>query len=175
MLTDASFAKVHEDKRARVAATIYARMQPLSMGKATDGIRSCTQLGGWTEFDMKMNGDAIYFSGVSHDTDTCLTFMNVLRQQQPVEDFPGDILPASTFFFNKRSVTDMQAMLDFTARQEYTTSTYSDYIRDRDGELLAYLKENAGGVDCDLSVSFDRYSFKSLCGDEYSIEGWAAG
>lgn len=68
----------------------------------------------------------------------------------------------------------MQAMLDFTARQEYTTSTYSDYIRDRDGELLAYLKENAGG-DCDLSVSFDRYSFKSLCGDEYSIEGWAAG
>lgn len=39
----------------------------------------------------------------------------------------------------------MQAMLDFTARQEYTTSTYSDYIRDRDGELLAYLKENAGG------------------------------
>lgn len=37
----------------------------------------------------------------------------------------------------------MQAMLDFTARQEYTTSTYSDYIRDRDGELLAYLKENA--------------------------------
>lgn len=38
----------------------------------------------------------------------------------------------------------MQAMLDFTVRQEYTTSTYSDYIRDRDGELLAYLKENAG-------------------------------
>lgn len=101
--------------------------------------------GGWTEFDMKMNGDAIYFSGVSHDTDTCMTFMNVLRQQQPVEDFPGDILPASTFFFNKRSVTDMQAMLDFTARQEYTTSTYSDYIRDRDGELLAFLKDNAGG------------------------------
>ena len=145
LLTDSSFVKVHEDKRARVAATIYARMQPLSMGKATDGIRSCTQLGGWTEFDMKMNGDAIYFSGVSHDTDTCMTFMNVLRQQQPVEDFPGDILPASTFFFNKRSVTDMQAMLDFTARQEYTTSTYSDYIRDRDGELLAFLKDNAGG------------------------------
>lgn len=39
----------------------------------------------------------------------------------------------------------MQAMLDFTARQEYTTSTYSDYIRDRDGELLAFLKDNAGG------------------------------
>lgn len=143
LLTDASFAKVHEDKRARVAATIYARMQPLSMGKATDGIRSCTQLGGWTEFDMKMNGDAIYFSGVSHDTDTCLTFMNVLRQQQPVEDFP-EISCRLLLFFNKRSVTDMQAMLDFTARQEYTTSTYSDYIRDRDGELLAYLKENAG-------------------------------
>lgn len=81
-----------------MAATIYARMQPLSMGKATDGIRSCTQLGGWTEFDMKMNGDAIYFSGVSHDTDTCLTFMNVLRQQQPGGGFPGRY-PAGFYFF----------------------------------------------------------------------------
>lgn len=69
----------------------------------------------------------------------------------------------------------MQAMLDFTARQEYTTSTYSDYIRDRDGELLAYLKENAGGEIVTCLFHSDRYSFKSLCGDEYSIEGWAAG
>lgn len=142
LLKDDSFSKIHAAKKSNVAATIYARMESLDMGKMTDGIRSHTDLGGWTEFDMKLNGDAIYFSGISHDTDTCLTFMNMLRQQQPLEGFPGAILPVSTFFFSQRSVSDLQAMFDFTSGQEYATATYSDYISARDEALLSYLKEN---------------------------------
>lgn len=142
LLKDASFSKIHAAKKSYAAATIYARMESLDMGKMTDGIRSHTDLGGWTEFDMKLNADAIYFSGISHDTDTCLTFMNMLRQQQPLEGFPGAILPVSTFFFSQRSVSDLQAMFDFTSGQEYATATYSDYISARDKALLSYLKEN---------------------------------
>lgn len=142
LLKDDSFSKIHTAKKSNVAATIYARMESLDMGKMTDGIRSHTDLGGWTEFDMKLNGDAIYFSGISHDTDTCLTFMNMLRRQQPLEGFPGAILPVSTFFFSQRSVSDLQAMFDFTSGQEYATATYSDYISARDEALLFYLKEN---------------------------------
>lgn len=145
LLKDKSFEEVHAAKRANVAATVYTRMNSLSMGKVTDGIRSYTQLGGWTEFDMKLKGDVLYFSGISHDTDTCVTFMNMLRKQRPVEEFPGDVLPATTFFFNKRSATDMQSMFDFTAQQEYAQATYSDYIKDRDAELLDYLKNHAAG------------------------------
>ena len=142
LLKDDSFSKIHAAKKSNVAATIYARMESLDMGKMTDGIRSHTDIGGWTEFDMKLNGDAIYFSGISHDTDTCLTFMNMLRRQQSLEGFPGAILPVSTFFFSQRSVSDLQAMFDFTSGQEYATATYSDYISARDEALLFYLKEN---------------------------------
>lgn len=145
LLKDESFGEVHAAKHANVAATVYTRMNSLSMGKVTDGIRSFTQLGGWTEFDMKLNGDVLYFSGISHDTDTCMTFMNMLRRQRAVEEFPGDVLPATTFFFNKRSATDMQSMFEFTAQQEYAQAIYSDYIKDRDAELFDYLKNNADG------------------------------
>lgn len=145
LLNDPSFSDAHTDKRTNVVATIYTRMSSLSMGNVTDGIRSHTEMGGWMEFDMKMNGDAIYFSGISHDTDTCLTFMNMLRKQQPVEEFPGHMLPSSTFFFSKRSATDMKAVFDFTAEQEYAQATYSDYIKERDVELLDYIGNNANG------------------------------
>lgn len=145
LLNDPSFEEVHATKRTHVAGAIYARMQPVSMGKTTDGIRSSAQLGGWTEFEMKMKDDAMYFSGISHDMDTCLTFMNMLRKQQPVEGFPGHVLPASTFFFNKHSATDIQVLFDFTAEQEYAKATYSDYIMQRDAELLSYLRRYAGG------------------------------
>lgn len=144
LLQDASFEAVHAGKKTNVAATVYARMHSLNMGKMTDDIHSQAVLGGWTEFDMKLKEDALYFSGTSHDTDTCLTFMNMLRRQQAVEGFQGDLLPATTFFFYKRSVSDLQAMFDFMAVQEYAKATYSDDIKTRDGELFRYLKENGG-------------------------------
>ncbi len=99
LLKDDSFSKIHAAKKSNVAATIYARMESLDMGKMTDGIRSHTDIGGWTEFDMKLNGDAIYFSGISHDTDTCLTFMNMLRRQQSLEGFPGGYSSGVHFLF----------------------------------------------------------------------------
>lgn len=142
LLEEPGFEAVHADKKTNVAATVYVRMQSLNMGKLTDGIRSQTSLGGWTEFEMKMKDDALYFSGTSHDTDTCLTFMNTLRKQQTVQGFPDDILPASTFFFSKRSASNLRAMFAFTAGQEYSTVSYSDAIKSRDEELLRYLEEN---------------------------------
>lgn len=144
LLNEAGFEAVRSGKNRNVAATIYARMQSLEMGKLTDGVRSQATLGGWTEFEMKMKDDVLYFSGTSHDTDTCLTFMNTLRKQQAVQGFPDDILPATTFFFSKRSSSDLRSMFAFTAGQEYATVTYSDYIKSRDEELLRYLEENGG-------------------------------
>lgn len=145
LLHDPAFKEIHADKKTNVAATVYTRINSLDMGDVTDGIRSCAKMGGWMESDMKMNGSVIYFSGISHDTDTCLTFMNMLRKQQPVEEFPGYMLPGSTFFFSKRSATDMRAVFSFATKQEYAQATYSNYLKERDAELLDYIEDNADG------------------------------
>ncbi len=142
LMNDPFFEDIHDSKKKAGMATVYTRMYSVNMGKGNGKAQVHTNLGNWTEFDMKMNGTAIYFSGISHDSDTCHTFMSMLRKQEPVKGFPDRILPASTFFFSRRSVSDLESMLSFTAGQEYSDANYSDYIKQRDEELSAYLKEH---------------------------------
>ena len=140
-----SFRTMYAGKQSNVAATVYVRMKGVDMGKPTDGIRSQTQLGSWAEFDMKFNEDAIYCSGISHGSDSTQTFINALRVQQPVEDgFSGALLPSSTFFYDRWAMSDRNSWFGFTASQEYAKATYSDYIKQRDEEWIAYLNEHAG-------------------------------
>lgn len=126
LLSDASFGNAHTTQKSDVSATLYAN------------------LGGWVAFKMTMNGDAIYFSGMSYDTDSIQLFTNMASSQQPVEGFPGDILPASTYSFNKRSITDWQATFRDAVQQVYNTAAYPDYIKARDEDFLFYLQENGG-------------------------------
>lgn len=142
---DETFRSMRGEKHAHVPLTAYVRMEDVDMGKPTDGIRSQSRLGNWAEFDMKFAEDFIYCSGVSHGTDSIYTFMHALRKQTPVEGFPGDELPASTFFYNNWSMTDSEAMLEFTVGQEYAKATYSDYIKQRDEELSAFLRRHGDG------------------------------
>ena len=73
------------------------------------------------------------------------TFINALRVQQPVEDgFSGALLPSSTFFYDRWAMSDRNSWFGFTASQEYAKATYSDYIKQRDEEWIAYLNEHAG-------------------------------
>ncbi len=97
---------------------------------------------GWTEFDMKLRDDFIYFTGVCHETDTCFTFMNVLRQQESVEGFPGEALPSTAFYFTKQGVTDWASLLSYGDMQE--TGVRTSDVRNRNRELSHYLMENAG-------------------------------
>ena len=139
-----SFKLMHAGKNTNVEATMYVRIKSVDMGKNTDGIRSQTYLGSWAEFDLKLNETAIYCSGISHGSDTTRTFINALRHQQPVEGFPGEQLPLSTFFYDCWAISDMDAMCSFTAEQEYAKATYSDYIKERDEEWMDFLKTYAG-------------------------------
>ena len=140
-----SFKLMHAGKNANVQATIYTRLKSVEMGKDTDGIRSRTYLGSWVEFDLKLDEDAIYCSGISHGSDTTHTFINALRRQQPIEGFPGERLPLSTFFYNCWAISDMEMMFSFMAEQEYAKATYSDYIKNRDEEWLGFLKTYTDG------------------------------
>ncbi len=159
LMDDPFFEAIHDGKKKPGLATVYTRMYSVDMGKGNGKAQVHTNLGNWTEFDMKMNGTAIYFSGISHDSDTCHTFMSMLRKQEPVKGFPDRTLPASTFFFSRRSVSDLESMLRFTAEQEYTDANYSDYIKKRDEELSAYLKEHGNS---DITTCLFRPSDDSL-------------
>lgn len=139
-----SFRMMQAGKHDNVAAKVYVRMKNVDMGKPTDGIRFQTRLGSWAEFDLKFNEDAIYCSGISHGVDSTQTFVNALRLQKPIEGFPGAYLPSTTFFYDCWAFSDREAVLDFTSHQEYAKATYSDYIKQRDEEWIAFLNDYAG-------------------------------
>jgi hypothetical protein len=157
LLGDSVFADMHAAKKGNAATTVYTRVRSLDMGKMTDGAQGRTPFGGWVEFDMKLNGDAIYFSGVNHDTDTCLTFMNMLRRQQSLEGFQGEILPVTTFFFSCRSVSDLQSALDFAAndRSLAGVTMSADSVGGCGEAFASYLKEH---VSHDMTTCLFAYN-----------------
>lgn len=65
LMSQASFNTIRTNKH-NVAATVYVRMETVEMGKTTDDIRSHMHLGNWVEFEIKLNENAIYCSGMSH-------------------------------------------------------------------------------------------------------------
>lgn len=127
--SDSTFIEVNGPRKTTSTATIYVRL---------DGMI------GWTEFDMKLKDDFIYFSGVSHDIDSCFTFINALRQQQLVKGFAGDALPSTTFYLSRQGVTDWGSLLAYGERQEYAVASRTREILDRDKELSRFLIENTG-------------------------------
>lgn len=98
LLNDSSFTEVRSFSGTSLPATIY--------------IKENTVFNSWVEFTMKANPDAIYFSGVVGQSADSLSFSRRLCKQSPLDHFPGDMLPASTFFFTERSASDLQSLLD---------------------------------------------------------------
>lgn len=164
LLADTVFADMHALKKSNATATVYVRMGASGPENSTDGVRRPGFLGGWTEFDVKLSGDAIYFTGVNHDAaDTCRTFAHALRRQQPVEGFPGAQLPVTTFFFSRRSVSDWQAMHEWAgigsgeagARYDGTAAEAAPTVVGADEALSGFIEEVAGS---DLTTCFFAYN-----------------
>lgn len=94
ILADSLFLDVYPAESIESPATIYLRADMFP--------------GSWSKFGMMMNSHAIYFSGINKNPGSCLAYMNVTSMQEPVKGFPGDILPSSTFTFNRRSAGDVK-------------------------------------------------------------------
>lgn len=170
LLADTVFADMHALKKSNATATVYIRAGATGQETGASGrendeelLRRPGFLGGWTEFDVKLSGDAIYFTGVNRDTaDTCRTFAHMLRRQQPVEGFPGAQLPVTTFFFSRRSVSDWQAMQEWSGgasaedgRRCEATVEESGPGGAADEALSGLIKEVAG---LDLTTCFFAYN-----------------
>lgn len=126
---DSAFAGIRVSKKTPATATIYTRMEGMV---------------GWTEFDMRMKDDFIYFSGISHDADTCFTFVNLLRHQESVKGFPGETLPSTAFYFSRQGITDWTSLLSYGDARGYATEGRTSEVQQRDRELSRYLMENTG-------------------------------
>ena len=129
LAADSAFKEVRAPKKSPTVATVYTRLAGMM---------------GWTEFDMKLKDDFIYFSGVSHYVDTCFNFINVIRQQESVKGFPGETLPSTAFYFSKQGITDWASLLSYGDTQEYATAGRTSEVLNRDRELSRYLAENTG-------------------------------
>lgn len=129
LATDSVFMAMNRPKKSTSSATIFTRL---------DGMI------GWTEFDMKLKDDFIYFSGISHDVDTCFSFINVLRQQKAVSGFPGEMLPSTAFYFSKQGIEDWSSLLSFAKLHEDVKKEKADDVQERDKQLARYLIENTG-------------------------------
>ncbi len=69
--------------------------------------------------------------------------MNVLRQQESVEGFPGEALPSTAFYFTDRGVRTGRLYF-LMEMQETGRSVPRVTCKNRDRELSRYLMENAG-------------------------------
>lgn len=108
VLADKSLQRIRTAGKTGGQAKVYLRMQSLSMGRSNDELCASMPFGGWTEFLLTMNGDAVYCSGMNNDNDSSPNFMNLLRKQTPLQGFPGDLLPKTTYFLATQSVSDIQ-------------------------------------------------------------------
>lgn len=130
LAADPVFREVRAPKKSTAVATVYTRLAGMM---------------GWTEFDMKLKDDFIYFSGISHNVDTCFTFINVIRQQESVKGFPGETLPSTAFYFSKQGITDWSSLLSYGGgMQDYAMTGRTGEVMNRDRELSRYLAENTG-------------------------------
>lgn len=127
LAADPIFAKGRTAKKSVSNATLFTRFENVI---------------GWTEFDMKLKDDFIYFSGASHDVDTCFTFMNALLQQNAIKGFPGDALPSTAFYFSKQGVTDWPALLSYSEMRGYIKADEGEIVNEWNQKLSRYLIEN---------------------------------
>lgn len=100
VLTDTFFSEVHTlSGTTALPATVYLKEDSI--------------FGSWMEFSMKVNAQAIYFTGTRASVGDTLAIVDELCLQKPVDTFPDDQLPASTFYFTKRSAADLQEVFEF--------------------------------------------------------------
>lgn len=130
LLEQPEFELVYEDKQRRgSSAVLYANLNAVKMGAASDTSQVCARLGNWCGFDLRLDGDVIYCAGMYNDTDSLSnTYMNALRRQQALKGFPDAYLPTSTFYYHCWSASDKKAILRYADSLHYVPSFYGTNV-----------------------------------------------
>lgn len=142
ILSDPVFASLIQRNKARMEATLYIKGTHVKLGEKNEE-NNTASLTHWGEFDIKLNPDAIYLSGVSFDTDTCNSFNNAIKVQEPVDTVSGKEIPLHTFFLAQFSASDMDVLFRQITRKEYPPLDCATPEEKADSMLYSYLKEEA--------------------------------
>ncbi|KAA6317378.1 hypothetical protein EZS27_032454, partial [termite gut metagenome] len=129
ILTDMVFAQVFADKKTSTPTTMYIRTKPIDANPHTEN---------WIEFDVQTNSDAIYLSGVTYNTGGNSTFTDVFGEQTSIIGFPGDAVPASSFFFGRYAASDWHSIFNLAARYDNDTASVA-----RNNKIIYFLEDNA--------------------------------
>ena len=137
-----SFKSLPIEAKMQAKARLYVRMTGVSMG--ADSLRKQTDVGDWTVYDLKLEEEAIYCSGVCRDADTAnQSFIHLLKQQQPTEVSSGDMYPSTTLLYHNYSLTDKPMTWDFLARYAMVSDTLSalrwkNFVQEYGGEHVQF-------------------------------------
>ena len=136
-----SFRSMYQEERTGIGATLYLNLRE-GGGRYPNLWMGNKYLGDWLEFDVKLAPDAIYCSGMSHGNDSVATYLDVLHPKQALEGFSGENLPASTFFYFRKALSEKDSLfrseeLPDTLGQEQTRE-----ISRNNRLLVAYLQRN---------------------------------
>ena len=137
-----SFKSLPIEAKMQAEARLYIRMTGVSMG--ADSLRKQTDVGDWTVYELKLEEEAIYCSGVCRDADTInQSFIHLLKQQQPTEVPSGVMYPSTTLLYHNYSLTDKRMTWDFLAQYAMTSDTLSalrwkSFVQEYGGEHVQF-------------------------------------
>lgn len=150
ILNDSIFTQFIENRKSYSPAMLYLKGQNIPLGKQTKENGRTLRFARWTAFNINMNGNALYLSGSCLDSDTCVSFENMLKSQTPIGIFPSKYLPATNSFFYQMAISDFAKALSHITRKNYppahsitpiekNDSAFRDFLIKYGGEELRFL------------------------------------
>ncbi len=139
-----AFRDIYQEERTDIGATLYLNMGRTEADLAPRVVSGRTRLEGWMEFDMKLEPDAVYCSGVSYEPDSTGTFLNAMRAQEPVESFSMSHVPASTFFYTRWAIDGSSPLFDRKVLTDTLDIAGTSRVKRHNVTLMDYLERNAG-------------------------------
>ena len=144
ILSESIFLSATKLKKTHTDATIYLRPHEIPFGQQKDNSRSSILHSSyWGEFDIKLNGDAIYLSGTSFDSNTSQSFNNALKAQQPVRIFSGAYLPKSTYFISQLATSDLDKMMTQFVGKDYPVKSCHTPEEKADSCMFEFIKDHS--------------------------------
>lgn len=130
-----AFSQLSKEDKPNTEARLFVRMNAVSMG--SDSLHAETQVGGWTAYELRLEEEAIYCSGICRADELASAFIHTMQQQQPMQISNGAGIPATTLLYNSYSLTDKRLVWDFFASHAAVTDTVASL------RWVAFLQEHA--------------------------------
>ena len=139
-----AFREIYQKERTDIGATLYLNMDKAETDLTPNIVSGRTRLENWMEFDMKLEPDAVYCSGVSYEKDSTGTFLDAMRAQEPIESFSMSHIPASTFFYTRWAIEGVHPLFNRKALTDTLGIAEASQVRHNNVLLMDYLERNAG-------------------------------